>query len=94
MEDVNVRMLAPNSLLQDRYVIEGILGHGGAGMVYIAYDQHLFRRCAIKEALRSNEPSLQKALKREALFLAKLQHRALPHVFDHFTENGLWYVAM
>ncbi|GCE25976.1 hypothetical protein KDA_14600 [Dictyobacter alpinus] len=31
---------------------------------------------------------------REALFLARLQHPALPTLYDYFSENGYWYLVM
>lgn len=87
-------MLAPGEILQGRYVIDHLIGQGGAGSVYVAYDNRLCRKCAIKEALRSTDPTLQKALKREALLLANLHHRALPSIIDHFQELATWYVVM
>lgn len=34
------------------------------------------------------------AFKQEAIILAHLQHRNLPSIFDHFEENGRWYLVM
>ncbi len=31
---------------------------------------------------------------REALFLARLQHPAIPALYDYFSENGYWYLVM
>lgn len=31
---------------------------------------------------------------REALFLARLQHVAIPSLYDYFFENGYWYLVM
>ncbi|GCE10153.1 protein kinase domain-containing protein [Tengunoibacter tsumagoiensis] len=31
---------------------------------------------------------------REALFLARLQHHALPALYDYFLEDGYWYLVM
>ncbi|MGN0675051.1 MAG: serine/threonine-protein kinase, partial [Oscillospiraceae bacterium] len=54
-------VLAVGSVLQNRYKIGGIIGKGGFGVTYIAFDTKLERRIAVKEyfpyglALRSTE---------------------------------------
>src|SRR5581483_4920887 len=34
------------------------------------------------------------AFKHEAQMLASLQHPNLPHIYDHFSEKGRWYLVM
>src|SRR6185436_3393612 len=47
------------TLLKDRYLIEGELGRGGIGVVYLARDTQLMqRRVVIKVLLESSENSL------------------------------------
>ena len=41
--------ITPGSILQGRYIIGRVLGFGGFGITYIAYDQVLQTRAAIKE---------------------------------------------
>lgn len=41
--------LQPGHVLQDRYVIGRLLGRGGFGATYIAFDQFTQDRCAVKE---------------------------------------------
>ena len=41
--------LAMGSLLDDRYMIGGVLGKGGFGITYLAYDIKLEKRIAVKE---------------------------------------------
>ncbi len=82
-------------LLQGRYRLLHSLGRGGQGAVFLAADQNLpGRRVAIK---RNNKFSdeLQEQFKREATILARLKHRNLPQVYDHFIEpSGEQYLVM
>lgn len=88
-------------MLHGRYQILGILGQGGMGCVYLAYDtsnnNHLV---AVKEMLQGNLSSrgLQKAqerFSREAEMLRKLTpHPHIPTFYDHFSEQGRSYLVM
>ena len=46
--------LSPGILLADRYEIEDVLGWGGFGITYLAYDQSLDLQVAVKELFPSN----------------------------------------
>ncbi|MBV9712936.1 MAG: serine/threonine protein kinase, partial [Ktedonobacteraceae bacterium] len=73
---------------------------GGMGAVYKATDIELGNRLvAVKEMSQRglNEQERVQAIggfKREALMLAALQHAHLPRIYDHFFENGHWYLVM
>src|SRR5688572_15890767 len=69
--------------LLGRYVVVEILGRGGMGVVYLAYDPELDRRVAIKllQARRSSSRD-QAWLLREAQALAKLSHPNVVAVHD------------
>ena len=85
-------MLAPNTTLQNRYVIESMLGQGGMGAVYKAVDQRFGNIVALKQTLVDGE-QLRKAFQREAVLLNGLRHAALPVVMDYFTEgNGVFLI--
>lgn len=86
-------MLAPNTLLQNRYLVLGAIGEGGMGAVYIVTDQRLRCTVALKETFFT-EDSLRRAFEREAQLLASLRHPALPNVTDHFMEEGGQYLVM
>ena len=86
-------MLAPETVLQDRYRIVGKLGEGGMGAVYEAIDQRLDAIVALKETLFADE-RLRKQFEREARLLARLHHPALPRVSDHFAEGGGEFLVM
>jgi eukaryotic-like serine/threonine-protein kinase len=62
-----------------RYRVEGILGKGGFGLVFLAHDHQLRRRVAIKVPHRelTSEPADAEAYLSEARALASLDH---PHI--------------
>jgi formylglycine-generating enzyme required for sulfatase activity len=86
--------LAPGQVLNNRYRIVRLLGQGGFGAVYRAWDTSLSAPCALKENLETSlEATRQFA--REASLLANLRHPNLPKVTDHFTIPGQGqYLAM
>jgi serine/threonine protein kinase len=88
-----VHMLAPNTVLQNRYLIVRSIGHGGMGAVYLARDQRLGNTVALKETFFTEE-RMRKAFEREARLLAHLRHPALPKVTDHFEEEGGQFIIM
>ncbi|MCA9907695.1 MAG: protein kinase, partial [Anaerolineae bacterium] len=87
--------LKPNSILQNRYKITGVLGGGGMGTVYQARDLNfpdVRKLVAIKEMQNlSNDPSVRQTalrnFRREANILATLSHPATPKIFDFFDIN-------
>jgi len=85
--------LNTGSVLNSRYRIVSLLGQGGFGAVYRAWDLNLKRPCAVKENLETN-PQSQKQFENEATVLANLYHQHLPRVIDHFVlpEQGQYLV--
>jgi serine/threonine protein kinase len=90
----------PGQLLRGRYRLVRRVGEGGFGAVYLAEDTDLGnRRVAIKEmsqnGLRPDEvQEATDAFRHEALLLAGLAHPSLPRIYEHFTEDGHWYLVM
>ena len=67
-----------------RYRIERVLGRGGFGLVYLAYDEQLDRDVAVKvphAKLISNEEDAD-AYRAEAQTVAKLDHPNIVPVYD------------
>ncbi len=92
--------LASGQVLKQRYRIIQIVGRGGMGAVYKAEDiQFGDRLVAVKEMRQTglDPQELKKAaddFKQEAVLLAGLKHPSLPSIYDHFSENGRWYLVM
>lgn len=86
-------MLAPNTLLQNRYLIIRSIGQGGMGAVYLARDQRLGNTVALKETFFT-DARMRRAFEREARLLAHLRHTALPKVIDHFDEGDGQFLVM
>lgn len=86
--------LQPGSTIEGRYRVERLLGQGGMGAVYQAWDLRLAQWVAIKEnALTAAEAQTQ--FEQEARVLARLRHPNLPRVIDHFiTSAGVQYLVM
>jgi tetratricopeptide (TPR) repeat protein/predicted Ser/Thr protein kinase len=79
-----------------RYEIRGVLGAGGMGVVYRAYDPELAREVALKR-VRGHERGTDQdraRLLREARALARLRHPAIVPVFDVGDVDGELFFAM
>jgi serine/threonine-protein kinase len=71
------------------YRIEQLLGRGGMGEVYLAWDERLERRVALKRIRADSDldPHLRQRLRREARASARLSHPAIVQVHD-ILEDG------
>jgi serine/threonine protein kinase/peroxiredoxin len=87
-------MLAPNSTLQNRYLVVRELGHGGMGTVYEAIDQRVSCVVALKQTLVGANTPAREAFQREAALLANLRHASLPKVMDYFSEGDGEFLVM
>ena len=79
--------LENDTLLNGRYRIQDTLGKGGMGAVYVALDESLGVRVALKENLLEDQEAIQQ-FRKEATILAGLRHPNLPRVTDHFVIDG------
>ena len=89
-----MKPLAPNSMIQNRYLVVQLIGKGGMGEVYLAVDQRLGSAVALKRTFFSENSELGNAFEREARILGRLRHPVLPKVIDHFNENGDQFLVM
>src|SRR5215217_9544184 len=81
-------MSAPMALIADRYRLQHVVGSGGMGVVWEAWDERLERRVALKQLHRQSGASTREAevanqrAMREARLTARLQHPHAVPVFD------------
>jgi len=78
------------------YAIESVLGHGGAGSVYAARNEHTGRRVAIK-VVRSHGHHSQAAqrFRQECRVLARLSHPGVVQMIETGTAGpGVTYLVM
>jgi eukaryotic-like serine/threonine-protein kinase len=79
-----------------RYQLKALLGEGGMGMVFRAYDPNLHRDVAIKvmhpHLLRM--PGFKERFLQEAIVAARLQHPGIVQVHDSGEADGVLYIVM
>ncbi|HSZ83780.1 MAG TPA: serine/threonine-protein kinase, partial [Polyangia bacterium] len=79
----------------DRFVVIGLVGRGGMGEVYAAYDPELDRKVAIKLLrARGDDADGRARLLREAQAIAKLSHPNVVVVYDVGTFGESVFIAM
>ena len=76
--------------INDRYRLDALLGDGGMGTVFRAFDRNLDRQVAIKlmHSHFARQPEFRKRLIQEAQTAAKLDHPSIVRMYD-FGESDL-----
>jgi beta-lactam-binding protein with PASTA domain/cytochrome c556 len=84
------------SLVDGRYKVVSRLGAGGMADVYLAEDQQLGRKVALKLLHRrfAEDPGFVERFRREAQAAAGLQHPNVVAVYDRGAYDGTYYIAM
>ena len=92
------KMLIAGQVLSNRYRIIKTLGSGGAGVVYLAFDDHLQKYFAVKELSQdSYSDTLNQAVGKlvaEANIMNRLNHPLLPRIIDVLEIRGVIFVVM
>lgn len=83
------------SVINQRYRLDGILGKGGMGAVYRAFDMVLERPVAVKLMADSGlGQEVRERLLAEARATARLNHPNIAAVYDAGETDGLPYIVM
>jgi eukaryotic-like serine/threonine-protein kinase len=98
MADEATRGLASSligAILSGRYRLEAKLGSGGMSTVYLASDETLERRVAVKVMHRemSDQPDQLERFRREARAVAQLSHPNVVAVIDAGEDGGYPYIV-
>jgi eukaryotic-like serine/threonine-protein kinase len=85
-----------NTLFDGRYRIVRKLGSGGMANVYLAEDQELGRRVAIKilNDRHAGDDQFVERFRREAKNAAALSHPNIVSIYDRGEAEGTYYIAM
>ena len=88
--------LRPGAIFAGRYEVKEILGAGGMGVVYRAFDRELQEPVAIK-TLKPEAMATGAALdrfKQEIRLARKIAHRNVVRTYDLGEQNGMYYLTM
>jgi eukaryotic-like serine/threonine-protein kinase len=85
-----------NQTIAQRYRVDALLGDGGMGAVYRAYDVNLDRPVALKlmHAHFARQPEFQSRFTREAQTIAQLDHPSIVRVYDFGKSEAGLYLSM
>ncbi|HXS25130.1 MAG TPA: protein kinase [Gemmatimonadales bacterium] len=90
-------MLSPGALFAGRYEVKEVLGMGGMGVVYRAFDRELQEPVAIKtlraEAMSADTVALER-FKQEIRLARKISHRNVVRTYDLGEVKGTYYLTM
>jgi len=97
-EPIEDRVSQPNgAIISGRYRIEGVLGTGGMGTVYLAQHIHMRKRFALKmlHAETSQVPELVARFEREAVAMSRAEHPNIAIATDFGrAENGAFFLVL
>ncbi len=83
--------------IDSRFEVKDLIGSGGVGDVYMAWDHHLNRSVAVKRMrgeLGEDERRVVEQMWREAMTTACLQHPNIVTIFDYGIDKHGAYVIM
>lgn len=93
---VDTSALPPGSDFGTRYRIEGLLGQGGMGRVYKAYDKDLDRTVALKVVRHGvmGETDALKRFKQELVLASKISHKNILRIHDMGEVGDTKFITM
>ncbi len=84
----------PGELIGGAFRIERLLGEGGMGVVYLAHDEKLDRKVALKLQRADRSERLVQRLAREARAMARVSHPNVVPVHEVGEHRGRVFIAM
>jgi eukaryotic-like serine/threonine-protein kinase len=89
-------VLQPGDELGQRYQIESMLGQGGMGRVYKAYDKELDRPVALKvlQPELTSDPNAMQRFKQELLLASRISHKNILRIHDLGEADGVKFISM
>jgi serine/threonine protein kinase/tetratricopeptide (TPR) repeat protein len=96
MQVVDTTALVPGSDFGPRYRIESLLGQGGMGRVYKAYDKDLDRVVALKVVRHGvmGETDALKRFKQELVLASKISHKNILRIHDMGEVGDTKFITM
>jgi serine/threonine-protein kinase len=84
------------TLAAGRYRIERALGHGGMAVVYLAHDEELHRRVAVKVLAEhlAGDDNFRARFLQESRLASRLSHPNIVQVYDAGETEGSPYIVM
>ncbi len=95
-EELGDTQLKPGTSFGARYRIDSLLGEGGMGAVYKAYDTELGRTVAlklVKKELAASRQIMQR-FKQELLLASKISHKNILRIHDLGEVDGIKFISM
>src|SRR5215813_11054982 len=91
-----VSTIEPGTVLAGRYLIIDLLGVGGMGAVYKAFDRQLTRIVALKTILpeMAATPTALKRFKHEVLLAQSIVHKNVVRIFDMGEDGATKFITM
>lgn len=78
-----------------RFEVRAMLGQGGMGTIYRAFDPFVKREVALKLLhTHMQTPDMQARFRREAEVVAALEHPAIVPIYEYEEENGVAYFVL
>jgi len=95
--ETSTSAIGVGAIVDNKYRVDAVVGQGGMGAVFRAWDVRLERDVAIKVVRRDllSDPDSRERFRRESQLVARLQHPSIVTVFDYGTlADGAAFLVM